>query len=48
MTAASLPPALAPLLEQLGLRQMAAVLPGWLDRAARQELSYADFLHGLL
>src|SRR5450631_1680777 len=41
-------PALEPLLEQLGLRQAAAVLPDWLDRAASQELSYADFLHGLL
>jgi DNA replication protein DnaC len=30
------------------LRQAAAVLPEWLDRAASQELSYADFLHGLL
>src|SRR5438132_901615 len=40
--------ALEPLLEQLGLRQAAAVLPDWLDRAASQELSYADFLHGLL
>jgi DNA replication protein DnaC len=25
-----------------------AVLPDWLDRAASEELSYADFLHGLL
>jgi DNA replication protein DnaC len=40
--------ALEPLLEQLGLRQAAAVLTEWLDRAASQELSYADFLHGLL
>src|SRR5580765_2719032 len=39
---------LEPLLEQLGLRQAAAVLPDWLDRAASQELSYADFLHGVL
>src|ERR1700687_5986775 len=39
---------LDPLLEQLGRRQAAAVLPIWLDRAASQELSYADFLHGLL
>ena len=31
--------ALEPLLEQLGLRQAAAVLPDWLDRAASQELS---------
>src|SRR5436190_6594580 len=40
--------ALEPLLEQLGLRQAAAVLTEWLDRAASQELSYADFLHGVL
>src|SRR3954447_6678087 len=40
--------ALEPLLEQLGLRQAAAVLAEWLDRAASQELSYADFLQGLL
>jgi hypothetical protein len=40
--------ALEPLLEQLGLHQAAAMLPDWLDRAASQELSYADFLHGLL
>jgi hypothetical protein len=39
---------LEPLLEQLGMRQAAAVLPDWLDRAASQKLSYADFLHGLL
>jgi DNA replication protein DnaC len=39
---------LEPLLEQLGLHQAAAVLPDWLDRAASQELAYADFLHGLL
>jgi DNA replication protein DnaC len=39
---------LEPLLEQLGLRQAAAVLPDWLDRAASQELAYTDFLHGLL
>src|SRR2546430_7352187 len=40
--------ALEPLLQQLGWRQAAAVLPDWLDRAASQELGYADFLHGLL
>jgi DNA replication protein DnaC len=40
--------ALGPLLGHLGLHQAAAVLPAWLDRAASQELSYADFLHGLL
>lgn len=48
MTAAPLPAPLAPLLEQLGLRQMAAVLPSWLDRAAPRELSCAHFLQGLL
>jgi DNA replication protein DnaC len=51
MTAAgSLGPsgAIGPLLLHLGLHQMAEALPGWLDRAAQQELSYADFLHGLL
>lgn len=36
------------LLSQLHLPQVAAVLPGWLDRAAQQELGYADFLQGLL
>ncbi|HET7036529.1 MAG TPA: ATP-binding protein, partial [Thermomicrobiaceae bacterium] len=36
------------LLSQLHLAQVAATLPGWLDRAAQQELSYADFLQGLL
>src|ERR1700674_4850046 len=41
-------PALEPWLEQLGLRQAAAVLPEWLGPAASQERSYADFLHGLL
>src|SRR6266436_7240160 len=48
MTARPESAALEPLLEQLGLRQAAAVLPDWLDRAASQELSYTDFLHGLL
>ena len=42
------PAAPGPLLEHLGLHQAAAVLPSWLDRAAAQELSYSDFLHGLL
>ena len=41
-------PTPGPLLEHLGLHQAAAALPGWLDRAAAQELSYADFLQGLL
>jgi DNA replication protein DnaC len=39
---------LVPLLEHLGLPHAAAVLPAWLDRAATQELSFAEFLHGLL
>ncbi len=39
---------LRPLLDQVGLHQAAAVLPAWLDRAAREELAYAEFLHGLL
>jgi DNA replication protein DnaC len=39
---------LRPLLEQLQLRQAAASLESWLARAAEQELSYADFLAGLL
>jgi DNA replication protein DnaC len=39
---------LAPLLAQLHLAQAAAVLPAWLERAAEQELSYTDFLQGLL
>jgi DNA replication protein DnaC len=39
---------LQPLLEHLGLLQAADVLTAWLDRAAAQELSYADFLQGLL
>jgi DNA replication protein DnaC len=42
------PAAPGPLLEHLGLHQAAAILPSWLDRAAAQELSYSDFLHGLL
>ena len=39
---------LRPLLEQVGLSHAAAVLPAWLDRAAREELPYADLLQGLL
>lgn len=39
---------LAPLLAQLHLTQAASVLPAWLERAAQQELSYTDFLQGLL
>ena len=36
------------LLTHLQLSQAAAILPAWLERAAQQELSYADFLQGLL
>jgi DNA replication protein DnaC len=36
------------LLTQVRLDGAAAVLPAWLERAAAQELSYADFLQGLL
>ncbi len=36
------------LLVQLHLHQAAAALPTWLDRAAQEELSYANFLGGLL
>jgi DNA replication protein DnaC len=36
------------LLTALHLHQAAAVLPAWLDRAAQEELGYADFLGGLL
>lgn len=36
------------LLDQLHLRHVAAELPDHLERAAREELSYADFLQGLL
>ncbi len=35
-------------LTALHLHQAAAVLPSWLDRAAQDDLSYADFLGGLL
>ena len=38
----------ATLLREVQLPAAAAVLPGWLDRAAEQELSYADFLAGVL
>jgi DNA replication protein DnaC len=40
-------PALS-LLEQLRLPHAAAVLPTWLERAAQEELSYTDFLQGVL
>src|SRR6266508_4497631 len=36
------------LLAQLHLHQAAAALPAWLDRAAQDDLGYADFLAGLL
>jgi DNA replication protein DnaC len=36
------------LLTALHRHQAAAVLPAWLDRAAQEELGYADFLGGLL
>ncbi len=36
------------LLAQLHLHQAAAALPAWLDRAAQEELGYADFLGRLL
>ncbi len=36
------------LLNQLHLLHAATVLPAWLERAAQDELSYADFLAGLL
>lgn len=36
------------LLTQLHLLHAATVLPAWLERAAQDELSYADFLAGLL
>src|SRR5438093_6812183 len=36
------------LLARLHLHQAAAALPAWLDRAAQEELGYADFLGGLL
>ena len=39
---------LARLCTQLHLSGAAAVLPAWLDRAAEQQLSYADLLQGLL
>ncbi len=39
---------LATLLTQVQLAQAATVLPAWLDRAAHEGLSYADFLQGLL
>jgi DNA replication protein DnaC len=32
----------------VGLTHAATVLPAWLDRAAREDLAYTDFLQGLL
>jgi DNA replication protein DnaC len=47
--APSAPPSdLRPLLEHLGLPHAAAMLPAWLERAAREDVPYADFLQGLL
>jgi DNA replication protein DnaC len=37
-----------PLLAQVQLPHAAAALPAWLERAAAHEVSYADFLQGLL
>jgi hypothetical protein len=39
---------LAALLGQVNLTAAGPQLAGWLDRAAEQQLSYADFLQGLL
>jgi DNA replication protein DnaC len=39
---------LAALLSQVNLTATVPQLAGWLDRAAEQQLSYADFLQGLL
>ena len=36
------------LLQQLGLHHAAALLPAWLERAARHEVGYAELLQGLL
>lgn len=36
------------LLTQLGLHHAAAILPVWLDRAAREDGSYAELLQGVL
>lgn len=36
------------LLTELGLPHAAAILPTWIERAARQEVSYAEFLQGVL
>jgi DNA replication protein DnaC len=39
---------LTALCEHLHLRHLATVLPAWLDQAATEEPSYADFVRGLL
>lgn len=39
---------LTTLCEHLHLRHLATALPAWLDRAAREEPSYADFVRDLL
>ncbi len=36
------------LLDHLGLPHAAQTVDGWLDRAAKEELGYADFLEGVL
>jgi DNA replication protein DnaC len=41
-------PALTTLCEHLHLRHLATVLPTWLERAAQDDLGYAEFLQGLL
>src|SRR3954447_17427957 len=38
----------ANLLGHLGLHHAAAILPAWLERAARHEVTYAEFLQGVL
>lgn len=38
----------ASLLVDLGLPHAAAILPAWLERAAQQEVGYADFLQSIL
>jgi len=48
MTTAATTTTATALLEAVHLQHAAAVLPSWLDRAAQQELSHQDFLHGLL
>jgi hypothetical protein len=40
-TATTVPTALQPLLERVGLSHVAGVLPAWLDRAVREDLPYA-------